>query len=229
MLCAVQALDNDRYYAMVDSGTNAIIVPLHPGMQGEIAECQVPSAKVTGTIVQVYKHNGAKRLVVALPNSAILVSQEWLTTIAGWTFFSGPKPGLENSACENKAFPAGARNSFVLSMKNGLPHLSKDLFWIAMEGLARHAVLVSGHSWRELKEMLDNQTHEPQPQIYSAKAVEAPETPTVLLSAVPRTHHFLPFRDKIVGWFEHLHPPANPNRGRLSGTTQSLTFGAQTG
>ena len=86
---------------MVDSGTNAIIVPLHPGMKGEIAECQVPSATVTGPIVQVYSHNGAKRLVVALPNSAILVSQEWLTTIAGWTFFSGPKPGLENSACEN--------------------------------------------------------------------------------------------------------------------------------
>ena len=30
-------------------------------------------------------------------------------------------------------------------------------------------------------------------------------------------------------WFEHLHPSANPNRGRLSGTAQSLTFGAQTG
>ena len=64
-LSAAQALDNDQYYAMVDSGTNAIIVPLHPGMQGEIAECQVPSATVTGPIVQVYEHNGARRLVVA--------------------------------------------------------------------------------------------------------------------------------------------------------------------
>ena len=71
VLNATQALDNDQYYAMLDSGTNAIIVPLHPSMQGEIAECQVPRAR---------------RLVVALPNSAILVSQEWLTTIAGWTF-----------------------------------------------------------------------------------------------------------------------------------------------
>ena len=77
VLSAAQALDSDQYYAMVDSGTNAIIVPLHPGMQGEIAECQVPSAIVTGPIVQVYEHNGARRLVVALPNSAIL------TTIAG--------------------------------------------------------------------------------------------------------------------------------------------------
>ena len=42
VLSAAQALDNDQYYAMVDSRTNAIIVPLHPGMKGEIAECQVP-------------------------------------------------------------------------------------------------------------------------------------------------------------------------------------------
>ena len=98
VLSATQALDNDQYYAMLDSGTNAIIVPLHPSMQGEIAACQVPSATVTGPIVQVYEFDGARRLVIALPNSAILVSQEWLTTIAGWTFVSGPKPGLQDSA-----------------------------------------------------------------------------------------------------------------------------------
>ena len=126
VVSAAQAFDNDQYYAMVNSGTNASIVPLRPGMKGEIAECQVPSATVTSPIVQVYSHNGAKRLVVALPNSAILVSQEWLTAIAGWTFFSGPKPGLENSACENKVYPAGGKHSFVLSMKNSLPYLSKD-------------------------------------------------------------------------------------------------------
>ena len=151
VLSAAQALDNDQYYAMVDSGTNAISVPLHPGMKGEIAECQVPSATVTGPIVQVYEHNGARRLFVALSNSAILVSQEWLTTIARWTFFSGPKPRLENSACENKVCPAGGKRSFVLSMKNGLPYLSKELFWKAMKDIAKHAVLVSGHSWSELK------------------------------------------------------------------------------
>ena len=72
VLSAAQALDNDAYYAMLDSGTNAIIVPLHPNMQGDIAKCQVPSAIVTGPIVQVYEFNGAKRLVVALPQSAIL-------------------------------------------------------------------------------------------------------------------------------------------------------------
>ena len=62
MVSAAQALDDDQYYAMLDSGTNAIIVPVHPGMKGEIADCQVPSATVTGPIVQVYSHNGAKRL-----------------------------------------------------------------------------------------------------------------------------------------------------------------------
>ena len=200
-------------------------------MKGEIAECQVPSATVTGPVIQVYSHNGAKRLVVALPNSAILVSQEWLTTIAGWTFFSGPEPGLKNSACENKVYPAAGKQAFVLSMKNGLPYLSKDLFWMAMGDIAKHATLVSGHSWQELKEMLDNQAHEPQPQIYSVKAVEVPETPMVLISLVARTKCFEPWkiRAKVIEWLKHLHPSANPNRGRLSGTAQSLTFGAQTG
>ena len=154
VLSAAQTLDKDQYYAMVASGTNAIIVPLHPGMHGQIAECQVPSATVTGPTVQVYEHNGARRLVVALPNSAILVSQEWLTTIAGWTLFSGPKPGLPNNTCENKVYPAGADSSFVLSMKNGLPYLSKELFWRAMRDMARKAILVSGHTWSELKSMI---------------------------------------------------------------------------
>ena len=116
VLSAAQALDNDEYYAMLDSGTNTIIVPLHPKMEGEVAECQVPSATVTGPIVQVYEFEGTKRLVVALPRSAIFVSQEWLTTIAGWTFVSGPKP-LEGSVCENKVYPARAEKSYVLSMQ----------------------------------------------------------------------------------------------------------------
>ena len=63
--CAARTPASDKKYAMVDSGTNAIIVPLHPGMKGKIAECQVPSATVTGPIVQVYEHRGTKRLVVA--------------------------------------------------------------------------------------------------------------------------------------------------------------------
>ena len=83
------------------------------GMEGEVAECQVPGSTVTGPIVQVYEFEGKKRLVVALPSSAILVSQEWLTTIAGWTFVSGPRPRLENSACEHIAYPAGANKSYV--------------------------------------------------------------------------------------------------------------------
>ena len=91
VLSAAEARDNDEHYAMVDSGTNAIILPLHPAMQGEVAECQVPSTTVTGPIVQTYEFDGAKRLVVALPQSTILVSREWLTTIAGWEFTSETK------------------------------------------------------------------------------------------------------------------------------------------
>ena len=100
-----------------------------------------------------------------------------------------------------------------------------------MRDMAQKATLVSGHAWDELRDMIGNRTYEPQPQIYSAKTVAVPETPKVLLRATPRTRHFIPgeVRRKIIDWFEHLHPSANPNRGRLSGPAQSLTFGAQTG
>ena len=208
VLSAAQALDNDEYYAMLDSGTNAIIVPLHLRMEGEAAECQVPSATVIGPIVQVYEFEGTKRLVVALPRSATLVSQDRSTTIAGWTFVSGPKPRLEGSVCLNKVYPARGEKSYALSMKNGLPYLSKELFWMAMKDIAEKAMLLSGHTWDELKEMIDNQTHEPQPQIYSVKTVAVPEPPNVVFTTVPPTQHFSPkeVRKNIIDWFEHFHP-----------------------
>ena len=80
--------------------------------------------------------------------------------------------------------------------------------------------------WQELREVLDNQAHEPQPQIYSVKAATVPEVPSVMISQVARTKHFEPWkiRSKIIGWFEQLHPSATPSRGRLSGTAQSLTL-----
>ena len=100
-----------------------------------------------------------------------------------------------------------------------------------MEDIAGKAKLISGHKWSELKSMIDNRTYEPQPQVYSIKTVASPETPKVLLSATPRTQHFIPnnVRRQIVEWFEHFHPAPNPNRGRLSGSAPSLTFGAQKG
>ena len=128
-------------------------------------------------------------------------------------------------------YPAGVEQSYVLNMRNGLPYLSKELFWWAMEDIAKKAKLITGHTWSELKEMIDNRTYEPQPQIYSVKTVAIPEPPDVLFTTVPRTQHFIPadVRKGIVDWFEHFHPAPNSNRGCLSGTAPSLTFGAQTG
>ena len=197
-------------------------------MQGNIAECQVLSATVTGPIVQTYEFNGPRRLVVALPQSTILVSQEWLTTIAGWEFISGPKPG---SGSESRVTPAGSTKSYVLSMRNGLPYLSKELFWITMEDISKRAELKAGHSWRELKEMLEHYAQEPHPQIYSVKTVEVPNPPEVVFTMVPRTQHFVPTeaRKSIMAMFDRLRATPNASRGRLSGTALSLTFGAQTG
>ena len=155
---------------------------------------------------------GTERLVVALPRSAILVSQKWLTTIAGWTVVSGPKPRLEGSVCENVVYPARAEKSYVLSMKNGLPYLSKELFWMAMQGIAEKATLLSGHTWDELKEMIDNRTYEPQPQIYSVKTVAVPEPSNVVFTTVPSTHHFSP---KEVRKEDHRLVRAFPSNTKL--------------
>ena len=111
------------------------------------------------------------------------MSQEWLTTIAGWTFVSG----LQDSACENRVYPAGAKTSYVLNMRNGLPYLSKELFWMAMEDIAKKAKLITGHTWRELTEMIDNRAYEPQPQIYSVKTVAIPEPLCSPLYLAPTT------------------------------------------
>ena len=73
-------------------------------------------------------------------------------------------------------------------MKNDLPYLSKELFWLAMCDIARNATLVSGHPWQELQVILDDQAHEPQPQIYSMKAVTVPEAPLVVFSQVATTN-----------------------------------------
>ena len=211
-LSAAQALDNDQYYTQ----SSCLCIQACKGKLQSV-KSQVPQSLVL--LSKFFEYEGARRLVVALPNSAILVSQEWLTTIAGWTFVSGSKPGLKNSVCENKVYPAGADSSFVLSMKDGLPYLSKELFWRAMEDIAKKAKLISGHKWSELKDMIDNRTYEPQPQVYSVKTVAVPETPKVVFSATPCTQHFIPnnVRKQIVDWFEHFHPASDPNRGRLSG------------
>ena len=116
-------------------------------------------------------------------------------------------------------------------MKNGLPYLSRELFWLAMKDIARKAKLLSGHTLDELQEMLDTMTYEPQPQIYSVKTVAVPEPTNVVFTTVPHTMHFKSndVRREIISWFEHFRPTPNLNRGRLSGSAVSLTFGAQTG
>ena len=118
---------------------------------------------------------------------------------------------MEGSVCENKVYPARADKSYVLSMKNGLPYLSKELFWMAMKDIADKATLLSGRTWDELKEMIDNRTYEPQPQVNSVKTVAVPEPPNVVFTTVPHTHHFRPnnVRKEIIEWFENFHPAPN--------------------
>ena len=59
---AVEAPVSDDSYAMVDSGNNATIAPLHPEMCGEIAKCKVPRATLKGPIAQALKRGQERRL-----------------------------------------------------------------------------------------------------------------------------------------------------------------------
>ena len=122
--CAAAHVSED-YYAMMDSGTNAIIVYLRPDRCGEIAECRVPSSIVHAPIVQVLDYKGERRLVAALPQSVILVSHEWLTTVAQWMIVAnsvGKSSQVEAYTPQHRGVP------WALAMKHGLPYLCKDLF-----------------------------------------------------------------------------------------------------
>ena len=83
----------------------------------------------------------------------------------------------------------------------------------------------------DLQDMLATMARELQPQTNSIKTIAIPEPSKVVFTAVPPAGHFKPseVRKEIIRWFEHFHPAPNLNRGRLSGSAASLTFGAQTG
>ena len=107
------------------------------------------------------------------------------------------------SGSESRVTPAGSTKTYVLNMRNGLPYLSKELFWLAMEDVSKRAELLARHSWRELKEMLENYTQETHPHIYSVKTVEVPKPPDVVFTMVPRTPHLFLQRCERPSWL-HL-------------------------
>ena len=67
-------------------------------------------------------------------------------------------------------------------MKNGLPDLSKELFWQAMEDIASQTSLVSGHPWLELREMIHEQVQTTSSRIHAAHAVVPTPTPPIQVS-----------------------------------------------
>ena len=73
-------------YAVVDSGTNAVIVPLRPNMCGDTGVCKVPA-------LWTWTDRPNSELRDRLPQSVILISQEWLTTIAKWQIIAQLRVG----------------------------------------------------------------------------------------------------------------------------------------
>ena len=219
---------SDSCFAMMDSGTNAVILPLHPDMCGEVAECQVPGTTVHATVVQQLSHGAAQRLVVALPNSAILIFQEWLTVVAGWKVIAARRGG---EGCVDVYTAQNPNNPQGLTMSNGLPYLSKQLFWEAMEDIARNTMLMRGHSLQWLKEKVNEQVTSKSLHIHAVQEVRLVEVPNISLNYPQKSNTFSPARvaNKTAKLFDELQPQVNPNRSRLTKTSATLTFGAQTG
>ena len=127
------------------------------GSPREIAECKVPRSLVHEPIVQTLSFKGQSRLVVAPPQSVILISQEWLTTVARWKTLAQS----HGSSSQVAVFTAKRRNTArALTMKNSLPYLPKSkLFWEAMEDIAQNTTLMSGYPlpWARLKALVQRQ------------------------------------------------------------------------
>ena len=154
-------------------------------------------------------------------------SQEWLTTAAAcWTFIAAPKDGVN----EILAYTSSRGDPKTLGMKNGLPYLSKELFWKAMEDITAATTLVSGHSWPELREMIHEQVQQARPQTFAVQDVVLTPYPPVELSYLGKSVNFRPHqvRQEIIRLFEENQPRPNANRWGLSGVAKSLTFGRST-
>ena len=166
---------------------------------------------------------------VALPQSAVLISQEWLTTM-GFLLLDLCQTNGDGES-EILVHAGHGNDPRRPSMKNGLSYLTQELFWRAMQAIANNTHLVSSHTWFELRDMIDEQVQKTHPQIYAVEEVVLTPIPPVQFTHLATSDNFKPnkARQKVIRLFETHHPPPNPNRWRLSGTTKSLTFGAQTG
>ena len=103
-------------------------------------------------------------------------------------------------------------------MKNGLPYLSKDRFWEAMEDIA---------PWPELKETIHEQVQKTDPMIHAVQEI----VPNQLRVSYPgRSVSFNPHqaRLEIMQTSDANQPKPNSNRPRLPGVAKTLTYGAQT-
>ena len=115
---------SDEYYAMMDSGTNAIIVPLHPDMSGEIAERKVPS--------RLAPHCASAQVSIfaTIDHCSTSVSNSYLprmlTTVARWTIIAESKDGVSQIEVYTSTRGPSRGSPKTLSMKNGLPYFLRS-------------------------------------------------------------------------------------------------------
>ena len=103
-------------------------------------------------------------------------------------------------------------------MKNGLPYLSKDLFWEAMEDIASQTTLVTGHPWPELKEMIHEQVQKTYPMLHAVQDVVPTPAPSiqVAIQVGQRVLHHIKRRTRSCRYLM----PINPNQIQIDRACQ---------
>ena len=87
-----------------------------------------------------------------------------------------------------------------------------------------------GHTWLELRELIDEQVQRTHPQVYAVEEVVPITVGPVEFRHLLSSEEIKPSkaRQEVMWVFEVHQPPPTSNRWRLSGVAKSLTFGAQT-
>ena len=174
----------------------------HRDMCGEIAECKVPSLTVYGQIVQI------------LRSTMILISQEWLTTIATWKIVAESEATASRIVVYRRRSPttpsSQSEESFAV--------LLKELFCEAMEDIHIMATLQSRYSLFQLKKLLQEQRRVEDLQVHAVTDVQPTEAPAIQITRPTKSDGFQALKGvtEIAGEFTKVQSPVNHNRARLT-------------
>ena len=102
-----------------------------------------------------------------------------------------------NGECENRVCTGTRGEAHKLDMKNGLPYLSKELFWKATQDISTQAKLISGLMDRVEGRDRETSAGNPTSNLLGAGS-EVSTIPLVVFSCLAPSDHFSPKKARRV-------------------------------